>query len=80
MAEQFRGCVKARFSYPASKAALLEYLKNHFDEDVNLSLGNMSHRLVQEISPYVRLLCRIESLQGTGNYYYGTAQVNRSII
>ena len=33
----FRQLVKARLSYPASKAATVEYLKNHFDEDVNLS-------------------------------------------
>ena len=54
----FRQLVKARLSYPASKAATVEYLKNHFDEDVNLSkiyryldkLGGMQRRLVQEIS------------------------------
>lgn len=54
----FRQLVKARLSYPASKAATVEYLKNHFDEDVDLSkiyryldkLGDMQHRLVQEIS------------------------------
>ena len=33
----FRRLVKARLSYPASKAATVEYLKNHFDEDVSLS-------------------------------------------
>ena len=33
----FRRLVKARLSYPASKAATVEYLKNHFDEDLNLS-------------------------------------------
>ena len=33
----FRQLVKARLSYPASKAATVEYLKNHFDEDVYLS-------------------------------------------
>lgn len=33
----FRQLVKARLSYPASKAATVEYLKNHFDEDVDLS-------------------------------------------
>ena len=33
----FRQLVKARLSYPASKAATVEYLKNHFDEDLNLS-------------------------------------------
>ena len=31
----FRQLVKARLSYPASKAATVEYLKNHFDEDVD---------------------------------------------
>ncbi len=54
----FRQLVKARLSYPASKAATVEYLKNHFDEDIDLSkiyryldkLGDMQHRLVQEIS------------------------------
>ena len=54
----FRQLVKARLSYPASKAATVEYLKNHFDEDVDLSriyryldkLGDIQHRLVQEIN------------------------------
>lgn len=54
----FRQLVKARLAYPASKAATVEYLKNHFDEDVDLSriyryldkLNAMQHRLVQEIS------------------------------
>ena len=35
--EVFRKLVKARLAYPTSKAATVEYLKNHFDEDVNLS-------------------------------------------
>ena len=54
----FRQLVKARLAYPASKAATVEYLKNHFNEDVNLSkiyryldkLNDMQHRFVQEIS------------------------------
>lgn len=54
----FRQLVKARLAYPASKAATVEYLKNHFDEDVNLSkiyryldkLNDMQHELVQDIS------------------------------
>ena len=33
----FRQLVKARLSYPASKAATVEYLKNHFDEDLTKS-------------------------------------------
>ena len=33
----FRQLVHSRLSYPASKAATVEYLKNHFDEDVDLS-------------------------------------------
>lgn len=33
----FLKLVKSRLSYPASKAATVEYLKNHFDEDVDLS-------------------------------------------
>lgn len=56
--EIFRQLVKARLAYPASKAATVEYLKNHFDEDVSLSkiyryldkLNDIQHRLVQEIS------------------------------
>jgi hypothetical protein len=35
--EVFRKLVKARLAYPTSKAATVEYLKNHFDEDVDLS-------------------------------------------
>ena len=54
----FRQLVKARLSYPASKAATAEYLKNHFDEDVSLSkiyryldkLSNNQHEIVQDIS------------------------------
>ena len=54
----FRQLVKARLSYPASKAATVEYLKNHFDEDVNLSriyryldkLSDSQHEIVQDIS------------------------------
>ena len=54
----FRRLVKARLSYPASKAATAEYLKNHFDEDVSLSkiyryldkLSDSQHEIVQDIS------------------------------
>lgn len=56
--EVFRKLVKARLSYPASKAATVEYLKNHFDEDLDLSriyryldkLSDRQHELVQDIS------------------------------
>ena len=56
--EVFRRLVKARLSYPASKAATVEYLKNHFDEDVSLSkiyryldkLSDNQHKIVQDIS------------------------------
>lgn len=56
--EVFRKLVKARLSYPASKAATVEYLKNHFDDDVDLSriyryldkLSGRQHELVQDIS------------------------------
>ena len=54
----FRQLLKARLSYPASKAATVEYLKNHFDEDVSLSriyryldkLSDSQHEIVQDIS------------------------------
>lgn len=54
----FRKLVKARLSYPASKAATVEYLKNHFDDDVSLSkiyryldkLSESQHNTVQDIS------------------------------
>ena len=54
----FRQLVKARLAYPASKAATVEYLKNHFDEDVSLSkiyryldkLSDSQHEIVQDIS------------------------------
>ncbi len=54
----FRKLVKARLSYPASKAATVEYLKNHFDDDVDLSkiyryldkLADNQHDKAQEIS------------------------------
>lgn len=54
----FRKLVKARLSYPASKSATVEYLKNHFDDDVSLSkiyryldkLSDSQHLIVQDIS------------------------------
>lgn len=54
----FRKLVLSRLSYPASKAATVEYLKNHFDEDLNLSriyryldkLGDKQHQEIQRIS------------------------------
>ena len=54
----FRKLVKARLAYPTSKAATVEYLKNHFDEDVALSkiyryldkLSDHQHEVVQDIS------------------------------
>lgn len=33
----FRKLVQSRLSYPASKAATVEYLKNYYDEDIDLS-------------------------------------------
>ena len=56
--EVFRKLVKARLAYPTSKAATVEYLKNHFDEDVDLSkiyryldkLSDHQHDIVQDIS------------------------------
>ena len=56
--EVFRKLVKARLSYPTSKAATVEYLKNHFDEYVDLSkvyryldkLSDHQHDIVQDIS------------------------------
>ena len=56
--EVFRKLVKARLAYPTSKAATVEYLKNHFDEDVDLSkiyryldkLSGHQHEIVQDIS------------------------------
>ena len=53
-----RKLVKARLAYPTSKAATVEYLKNHFDEDVDLSkiyryldkLSDHQHEIVQDIS------------------------------
>ena len=54
----FRKLVKARLSYPASNAATVEYLKNHFDDDISLSkiyryldkLSDSQHQAVQDIS------------------------------
>ena len=56
--EVFRKLVKARLAFPASKAATVEYLKNHFDDDVDLSkiyrhldkLSGHQHEIVQDIS------------------------------
>ena len=56
--EVFRKLVKSRLAYPASKSATVEYLKNHFDEDVDLTkiyryldkLADNQHEIVQDIS------------------------------
>ncbi len=56
--EVFRKLVKARLACPASKAATVEYLKNNFDDDVDLSkiyryldkLSGHQHEVVQDIS------------------------------
>ena len=56
--EVFRKLVQSRLSCPTSKAATVEYLKNHFDEDLNLSkiyryLDKLNHTQqdkVQDIS------------------------------
>lgn len=53
-----RKLVISRLSYPSSKAATVEYLKNHFDEDVSLSkiyryldkLNSTRQEQVQQIS------------------------------
>lgn len=52
--KEFRQLIKARLSYPADKAATVEYLKNHSGEDVDLSkiyrypdkLSNRRHEIV----------------------------------
>jgi transposase len=71
----FRHLVKARLSYPASKAATVEYLKNYFDEDVNLSriyryldrLNDSQRHIVQDISVHHTM----EILgNGTGVLFY----------
>lgn len=56
--EVFRHLVLSRLLFPTSKAATVEYLKNYYDEDVNLSkiyryldkLNNTQQALVQDIS------------------------------
>ncbi len=54
----FRKLIVSRLSFPASKAATVEYLKNHFDEDLDLSkiyryldrLNNTMQEDIQDIS------------------------------
>lgn len=54
----FRKLVQSRLSFPASKAATVEYLKNYYDEDLDLSkiyryldkLNDRHKHLVQDIS------------------------------
>lgn len=56
--EVFRKLVLSRLSFPASKAATVEYLKNYYDEDIDLSkiyryldkLNDRHKETVQEIS------------------------------
>lgn len=66
--EVFRKLVKARLAYPTSKAATVEYLKNHFDEDLDLSkiyryldkLSDHQHEIVQDISVRIQRNCSVE--------------------
>jgi transposase len=54
----FRKLVQTRLSYPSSKSATVEYLKNHFDEDFNLTkiyryldkLNHIQRDKIQDIS------------------------------
>ena len=54
----FRKLVQSRLSFPASKSATVEYLKNYYDEDLDLSkiyryldkLNDCHKHLVQDIS------------------------------
>ncbi len=54
----FRQLVLSRLAFPVSKAATVEYLKNYYDEDLNLSkiyryldkLNNTGQDIVQQIS------------------------------
>jgi transposase len=56
----FKQLVQSRLSYPSSKAATVEYLKNHFDEDINLTkiyryldkLNNIQQDRIQSISVF----------------------------
>ncbi len=56
--EVFRKLVQSRLAFPASKAATVEYLKNYYDEDLDLSkiyryldkLNDRHKELVQDIS------------------------------
>ena len=56
--EVFRHLIISRLSFPTSKAATVEYLKNHFDEDLDLSkiyryldrLNSTMQEKVQDIS------------------------------
>lgn len=57
--EVFRKLVKSRLSYPASKSATVEYLKNHFDDDVSLSKilplsGQIKRQSTQDCPEYKR--------------------------
>ena len=51
----FRQLVKARLAYPASKAATVEYLKNHFDKDVDLS---KIYRYLDKLATCSTVLCK----------------------
>lgn len=54
--EVFRKLVKARLSYPASKASTVKYLKNHFDDDVSLS---KIYRYLDKLSDCQHAIVRI---------------------
>ena len=66
--EVFRKLVKAHLAYPTSKAATVEYLKNHFDEDVDLSkiyryldkLSDHQHEVVQTSACAILQNCSVE--------------------
>ncbi|MDR3118366.1 MAG: IS1634 family transposase [Mediterranea sp.] len=66
--EIFRKLVKARLFYPASKAATVEYLKKHFDEDVNLS---KIYRYLDKLSGHQHEIVQENSVRHTSNLFGG---------
>ena len=64
----FRQLVKARLAYPVSKSATVEYLKNHFDEDVSLS---KIYRYLDKLSDNQHELSRVSALCTPVKYQMG---------
>ncbi len=68
----FRNLVLARLAFPSSKKATVEYLKSHFDEDIEL---HKIYRYLSRLNDSKQALIQDISVRHTMNIYGGTIGV-----